>query len=181
MKREKLRVANQSGIEALENKLREEVSQSAGVYDLLENRIADKLGALARDQDEKLEKQNGQQMRFIDGVTAELRDEIHALSSQQEATYSDVVSKIGDVQGSAVSREDMVRLGRDQDDKMNKARSQVSACESLLKKLREEMNQMMNASDVKHKEVRVLFPRMEALEAQLDSSVSDVMKVVGGK
>ena len=73
-------------------------------------------------------------------------------------------------------REDMLRLGKDQDDKLNKARSKVSACESLLKRLREEMNQMMNASDAKHRGIRVLFPRMEALEAQMDSAVSDVMK-----
>ena len=51
----------------------------------------------------------------------------------------------------------------------------VSACESLLKRLREEMNQMMNASDAKHREICVLFPRMEALEAQLDFAVTDVM------
>ena len=116
------------------------------------------------------------QMRFFDGVAAELRDELTALSSQQEVRYPDIVPKIGDVQGSAVCREDMLRMGKDQYDKLNKARSQVSACESLLKRLREEMNQMMNASDAKHREICVLFPRMEALEAQLDSAVSDVMK-----
>ena len=126
----------------------------------------------------------------LDGVESKLRDEMSARLDRDHRENDRDCRDDRDrrengrvrraqtlhVQGPAVCREDMLRLGKDQDDKLNKARSKVSACESLLKRLREEMNQMMNASDAKHREICVLFPRMEALEAQLDSAVTDVMK-----
>ena len=69
---------------------------------------------------------------------------------------------------------------KDQDDKHTKGRACHNAlAEAMDKKLRDELAQLLGASDAKHKEIRTMLPQqLESLDTRLREEMREVTKTL---